>query len=143
MRGRVMMTLVVMASLVIGASGPPSPAAAQDEPRELWEAYPLEEREADPVPTPPGVTRRPMREPATLESDDAATGWSLGVLLVGALLAFAAGVLVPLLRHDRPQPLPSAGGPPERRVRTRRFAPGARRDRETSGARTSSDSRRE
>ena len=140
MRGRVMTTLMVTVGLLSGAIAVPATSQSQDPPGELWDAYPLDEREADPVATPTTAAPRPVRAPAAARLDETATGWSLGVLLAGALAAFAVGVLLPLLRRDRPAP--SAVGPPApRSVRARRFAPSSTRDRQTSG--TSSDSRRE
>jgi hypothetical protein len=135
-----MTTLMVTAGLMSGAISAPAAAQSQNGPGELWDAYPLEERQADPVPTPTSPAPEPVRAPAAMESDETAAGWSLGVLIAGALGAFAVGVLLPLLRRDRP--VPSGAGPPATRsVRTRRFAPSTARDRRASG--TSSDSRRE
>ena len=135
-----MTTLMVTAGLMNGAISAPAVAQSQNGPGELWDAYPLDEREADPVATPTIAAPRPVRAPAAAQVDETATSWSLGVLLAGTLAAFAIGVLLPLLRRDRPAP--SAVGPPGlRSVRTRRFAPGTTRDRQASG--TSSDSRRE
>ena len=94
---------------------------------------------ADPAPTPTTAAPRPVRAPAAVEGDQTASGWSLGVLLAGALAAFAVGVLLPLLRRDGPAP--PAPGPPARRVRNRRFVPSSERDRQTS--RVGSDSRRQ
>ena len=141
MRSWVMTTLLVTVGLMIGSvpAAAPATAQSQDGPGELWDAYPLEEREADPVPTPPSAAPRPVRAPAAVEGDETAAGWSLGVLLAGALAAFAVGVLLPLLRRDGPEP--PAAGPPARRVRNRRFVPSSERDRQPSGM--SSDSRRE
>jgi hypothetical protein len=136
-----MTTLMVTAGLMSGAIAAPEPTTAQspDGPGELWDAYPLEEREADPVPTPTSAAPRPVRAPAAVEGDETAAGWSLGVLLAGALAAFGVGVLLPLLRRDGPPP--PAAEPPARRVRYRRFAPSSEGDRQPS--RFGSDSRRE
>ena len=136
-----MTTLLVTVGLICGAIPIPAPATAQsqDGPGELWDAYPLEERAADPVPTPTSAAPRPIRAPAAVEGDQTASRWSLGVLLAGALAAFAVGVLLPLLRRDGPAP--PAPGPPARRARNRRFVPSSERERETS--RVGSDSRRQ
>ena len=150
MRARVVMTLMVTAGLMSGAVGlvPKATAQSQDGPQELWDAYPLDERETDPLPTPTSDAPGPARAPATVEADEGAARWSVGVLLVGALVAFGVGVLLPLLRRDDRVPLPAGaaqGGRQEgaRGVRNRRFAPGTARDREASSTRTRSDSRRE
>jgi hypothetical protein len=100
MRARVVMTLMVTAGLMSGTVGSPTPAQSQDGPQELWEAYPLDERESDPAPTPSRDASGPARAPATVEADERAARWSVGVLLGGALAAFAVGVLLPLLRRD-------------------------------------------
>ena len=141
MRARVTTTLMVMVGLMSGAIAVPVPATAQsqDGPGELWDAYPLEERAADPAPTPTTAAPRPVRAPAAVQGDQTASGWSLGVLLAGVLAAFAVGVLLPLLRRDGPAP--PAAGPPGRRVRNRRFVPSSERDRQRS--RMGSDSRRQ
>lgn len=143
MRARVVMTLMVTAGLMSGTVGSPTPAQSQDGPQELWEAYPLDERESDPAPTPTRDASGPARAPATVEADERAARWSVGVLLVGALVAFAVGVLLPLLRRDHRAPVPAGAAPAARAVGNRRFAPGAARERETSGTGTSSDPRRE
>jgi hypothetical protein len=149
-RARVAMTLMVTAGLMSGVVElvPTATAQSQDGPQELWDAYPLDERETDPLPTPAGVAPGPARAPATVEADEGAARWSVGVLLVGALVAFAVGALLPLLRRDHRVPLPAGAAPAGRRegargVRNRRFAPDPARDGETSPTRTSSDSRRE
>ena len=142
MRSWVMTTLLVTVGLMIWSIPAPAPATArsQDGPGELWDAYPLDEREAEPIATPTADAPTPVRAPAAAGADETAAGWSLGVLLAGALAAFAVGVLLPSLRRDRPAP--SAVGPPALPdVRTRRFAPSSTRDRQPSS--TSSDSRRE
>ena len=144
MRSWVMTTLLVTVGLMIWSIPAPAPATAQsqDGPGELWDAYPLDEREAEPIATPTADAPTPVRAPAAAGADETAAGWSLGVLLAGALAAFAVGVLLPLLRRDRPAP--SRQRSDRRRCVTSGRAaspPAALAIGSTSG--TSSDSRRE
>ena len=140
MRARVTTTLMVMVGLMSGAIAAPVPATAQsqDGPGELWDAYPLEERAADPAPTPTTAAPRPVRAPAAVEGDQTASGWSLGVLLAGALAPSPWGCSC---RCSAPTGRRRGRGPPARRMRNRRFVPSSERDRQTS--RMGSDSRRQ
>jgi hypothetical protein len=131
LRVRVLMTLMV-AVMWSGAVTAPPMAMAQSKggPDELWEAYPLDERD-DPraAPTPTVAAERPRSLPATAMED----GWPIAVLLGGALAAFLVGALLPQLRRDGPAPAPA--GLPRRRVTPRRFRPST--DKETARDRAS------
>ena len=112
-----LVAVVVWSGAVTGV--PFATAQSQGGPEELWNAYPLDERDdSRPAPTPTAAAERPRSLPTAAIED----GWPIAVLLAGALVAFLVGALLPQLRRDGPVPVP-APPPPRRRVTPRRFTP--------------------
>jgi hypothetical protein len=122
LRARIVMILLIATVVWSGAVTGPSVTTAQSRggPEELWEEYPLEER-ADPRPAPTPTAAPEKRPAATRPATAMDDGWSIAVLLVGALGAFLIGALLPQLRRSDPVPVPAA--PARSRVTPRRFTP--------------------